>query len=380
MSGAGQADEPAASTPPMSFARRAMAGRVVFGPGKLDVISEEAGRLGALRVLLIAGGSAKPAGDRAAGLLGPLVAARWTEVARHVPADLAARARAECSRVGADAVVSIGGGAATGLAKAIALRLAVPIIAVPTTYAGSEVTPVWGLTESQRKSTGRSEQVLPRTVIYDPLLTTGLPAGVTASSGMNAMAHCVEAVYAPGANPVTTLLALAGAGILARCLPALAADPADLGARSEALYAAYLAGCAMAEAGTGLHHRICHVLGGMYDLPHAELHATLLPYTVACVEARDPAALAPVAAALAGDTAAGALYDLSARLGTATSLRQLGVTPAQAAAAVPRLAEALAPPPDQPAAAPTADQRAAAPTAAEIAALLDHALAGQRPT
>jgi len=192
-------------------------------------------------------------------------------------------------------------------------------------------------------------------VIYDPVLTVGLPAAVTASSGMNAMAHCVEAVYAPGANPVTTLLARDGIKILAACLPALVTDPFDLGTRRDALYAAYLGGTAMAEAGTALHHKICHVLGGMYNLPHADLHAVLLPHTVAFIETHDPAALSPVASALGADSAGGALYDLAARLGVATSLGQLGVSPDQVAAAAAQVAAA------------GADHAAATPTAARSA-------------
>ncbi len=361
------AGEAAGPTAALSFARQTMPGRVVFGPDKLDAVEEEISRVGARHVLLIAGGSARPAGDRAAARLGPRLAGRWTEVLGHVPVELAQRARAECSRLGADCLVSIGGGAAVGLAKAIALSRGIPIVAVPTTYAGSEVTQVWGLTEGSRKTTGRSAAVLPRTVIYDPVLTLGLPAGVTASSGMNAMAHCVEAVYAPGANPVTTLLARDSIRTLAASLPALVTDPLDLGARCAALYAAYLAGTAMAEAGTGLHHTICHVLGGMYNLPHADLHAVLLPHTVAFIETRHPAALSGVAGALGGGSAGSALYDLAARLGVAISLRQLGLSPDQLAAAVPQVAAAAA------------DHAAAPPTAADVGAILDHALAGRRP-
>jgi maleylacetate reductase len=370
------ADGPAHAAGPatISFTRQAMAGRVVFGPGKLDAIDEEAGRLDAKRVLLIAGSSARSSGDRAAALLGHRLAGRWTEVLGHVPMDLAAAARAECSRLGADCLISIGGGSAVGLAKAIALHhdrpgRDIPIIAVPTTYAGSEVTQVWGLTEGSRKTTGRCAAVLPRTVIYDPVLTAALPPGLTAASGINAMAHCVEALYAPGANPVTNLLARDGIRILATCLPALVANPADLGARSDALYAAYLAGTAMAEAGNALHHKFCHVLGGMYNLPHADLHTVLLPHTVAFIETRDPTTLSQVASLLGGDSAAGALYDLVVRLGAATSLRQLGVTPQQVAAAAAPVAAAAG-----------AGQAAYTPTAADAAAILTSALAGQRPT
>jgi maleylacetate reductase len=351
----------------IAFARETLPGRIVFGPDQFLSIDEEAERLGSKRVLLIASGSARQAADRAARLLGARLAGRWAEVRSHVTVDLAERARGECARLGADSIISVGGGASVGVAKAITLRLGLPIIAVPTTYAGSEVTQTWGLTEGSRKSTGRSPAVLPRTVIYDPLLTLGLPAAVSATSGMNAMAHCVEALYAPRANPVTTVLALEGIRALAAGLPRVVADPADLGARCETLYGAYLAGTAMAEAGTGLHHKICHVLGGMYDLPHAELHTVLLPHTVAWIETQQPAALSPVAAALGAESAAGALYDLVVRLGAATSLRQLGIAEEQVTAAAAQLA------------APGAGEAADTPTAADIGLVLDRALAGQRP-
>ena len=156
-------------------------------------------------------------------------------------------------------------------------------MAVPTTYAGSEMTPIYGITGPDGKRTGRDPGVLPRTVIYDPALTTGLPASVTGPSGMNALAHCVEALYGPGANPVSSLLATHGAGLLWRALPRVVDDPADLAARSDALIGAWLGGSAMATAGVAIHHQLCHLLGGAYRLPHAELHAVVLPHAVAFV-------------------------------------------------------------------------------------------------
>ena len=249
-----------------SFVHEALPGRVVFGVGSVEHLGEEVDRLGARRVLAIAG---KRAIDGLVERLGGRWAASFTDVQQHVPVEAAARAVAAAAAAEADCLVAMGGGSATGMAKAVALDHDAPIVAVPTTYAGSEVTPIYGLTGPEGKRTGRDPRALPRTVLYDPALTTGLPAGVTGPSGMNALAHAVEALYAPGANPVTALLAEEGARALHRGLPGAVADPGDLAARSDALLGAWLAGTALAAAGIGIHHQLCHLLGGAYRLPHA---------------------------------------------------------------------------------------------------------------
>jgi maleylacetate reductase len=350
----------------IAFTRETAASRVTFGPGRLLAIDAEADRLGAERVLLISTGSAAAAAARAAAALGPLVAGRWSEVRSHVTSELAERAGQECSRLGCDLIISVGGGAATGLAKAVALRLGVPILAVPTTYAGSEVTTMWGITEGGAKTTGRSPRVLPKTVIYDPLLTLSLPPEQSAASGMNAVAHCIEGLYAPGANPVTALLALEGTRHMAAALPTVVAAPDDLDARSEALYAAYLGGLVMTEAGTSLHHKICHVLGGRYNLPHAMLHAIVLPQAVACVEARTPDPLSAAAALLGDGPAAASLYDLALKIGAPTTLSQLGMSLEDALAVAPLAADA--------------GSRADSFSPTDVASLLKNAFAGRRPT
>jgi alcohol dehydrogenase class IV len=193
----------------------------------------------------------------------------------HVPTDRAEAARAIARRATADSIVTIGGGSATGLAKAVALDLRLRILAVPTTYAGSEMTPIWGLTEGERKYTGRDPVVQPKTVVYDPLLTLSLPPSIAGPSGMNALAHCAEALYAEGASPITTLMAEEGIRVLSVGLPGVVERPDDIDARADALMGAYLAGAAFAAAGSGLHHKICHVLGGAYDLPHADTHTVI---------------------------------------------------------------------------------------------------------
>ncbi|HEX4908826.1 MAG TPA: maleylacetate reductase [Actinomycetes bacterium] len=323
----GPFDYRSGAMPPFpAFVHDALPGRVVFGVGSVEHLGEEVDRLGAGRVLAIAG---KRAIDGLVERLGGRWAASFTDVQQHVPVEAAARAVAAASEAGADCLVAMGGGSATGMAKAVALERQVPIVAVPTTYAGSEVTPIYGLTGPEGKRTGRDPRVLPRTVVYDPALTTGLPAQVTGPSGMNALAHCVEALYAPGANPVTSLLAEEGARALHRGLPGAVADPGDLAARSDALLGAWLAGTALAAAGIGIHHQLCHLLGGAYRLPHAELHAVVLPHAVHFVAPAARPQLARLARSLGVDDAAGGIWDLGRRLGTPASLAELGLAEAE---------------------------------------------------
>jgi maleylacetate reductase len=210
--------------------------------------------------------------------------------------------------VGADCCVAVGGGSTVGLAKAIALTSGLPILAVPTTYAGSEMTPIWGLTAGGAKQTGRDARVLPRTVIYDPELTLGLPPRVAGPSGMNALAHCVEALYAPDTSPIVQLMAEEGIRALAAALPAIRVEPADLRARAGALYGAWLAGAALGTVSMGLHHKLCHTLGGSFGLPHAETHAVVLPYAAAYNRAAAPEAMSRAARALGATDAPGALF------------------------------------------------------------------------
>ncbi len=219
----------------------------------------------------------------------------------------------------------MGGGSTTGTAKAVALTTGLPILAVPTTYAGSEVTAVWGMTERARKTTGTDPSVLPRTVVYDPELTLTLPAELSAASGLNALAHCVEAFWAPRRNPISALAAEEGIRALGGALPAVLRDPRDVEVRAELLYGAYLAGSAFAVAGSGLHHKICHVLGGAYDLPHAQTHAIVLPHVLAFNAPAAPEATSRIARALGlADPVAG-LHALTAELGIPEGLRALGM-------------------------------------------------------
>ena len=310
----------------MRFTYEALPGRVVFGVGSVGDVPAETARLGTERMFVIADAQAKAIGDDVVAALGPTVAARWDEVAQHVPVELAERARSAAADAGADGLVCIGGGSSTGLAKAIALTSGRPILAVPTTYAGSEMTPIYGLT-GRHKQTGRSLDVVPKVVVYDPALTVGLPAGVTGPSGFNALAHCVEALYGPGANPVTSLMALEGIGAIGRSLAAAVADGSNLVARTDLLYGAWLAGVALGATGTALHHKVCHALGGTYDLVHGDVNAVMLPHAVAYNTPGAREEMGRVASALAvsdGD-AAGALYDLAVAIGAPTSLEAIGM-------------------------------------------------------
>jgi maleylacetate reductase len=317
------------------FARDVLPGRVVFGAGAArTALAGEVARLGVSRLLLIPSGSEQSTARELVAPLADRIAGTFTGVRPHVPVEVADAARKQAAAIGADAVLSLGGGSATGTAKAVALTTGLPVIAVPTTYAGSEVTPVWGLTEGDRKSTGVDARVLPRLVIYDPELTVSLPGPVSAASGLNAMAHCVEAFWAPGRNPVSSLAAGEAIRVLAAALPAVLRDGTDTGARGDLLYGAYLAGTAFAVTGSGLHHKICHILGGRYDLPHAQTHAIMLPYVLAFNAPGAPDAARQIGQALAsagldgadpgGADPAAALQQLAGQLGLPRGLREIG--------------------------------------------------------
>lgn len=311
-----------------SFVYQATPSRVVFGAGRLAALPEEVLRLGARRALVLTTPGHRALGERVAALLGECSAGVYSEAVMHVPVEVAHAARNEAARLGADCYVAVGGGSTIGLGKAIALVSGQPIIAVPTTYAGSEVTPIYGLTEGRLKQTGRDPRVLPRTVLYDPELTLTLPVEISAASGMNAMAHAVEALYAEDANPIISLMAEASIRALAGALPTVVRRPDDIDARGDALYGAWLAGACLGSVGMAIHHKLCHTLGGTFNLPHAQTHAILLPHTAHYNHAAAPRALARVARALGGEHAQDAgplLFRLNQSLGIATALSAIGM-------------------------------------------------------
>jgi maleylacetate reductase len=298
--------------------------RVVFGAGSLARVAPELDALTLHRVLVITtpGRSAHLA--RLRSHLGDRVVGVCDRAALHVPVERVREAVTQVDLVEPDVLLSIGGGAAVGLAKAVALERALPIAAVPTTYAGSEMTGIWGITDGDQKKTGRSPAVRPVLVIYDPELTLTLPADVSAASGMNAIAHAVEAMYAADAGPHATSAADTAIRLLARALPRVMARLDDLDARSEALQGAHAAGVALGLASMGLHHKICHVLGGTFGLPHAPTHAAVLPHVVAFNAEDAPLAMDRIAAALGADDAAAGLAALNRTLGLDATLRTLG--------------------------------------------------------
>jgi maleylacetate reductase len=312
----------------LAFTYDALPSRVIFGAGSLDKLADEIERLGASKALVLSTPQQRGMAMEIASRLGARAAGLFDRAVMHVPIEIAHEAREEARRLNADCCVAVGGGSTTGLAKAIALTSPLPILAIPTSYAGSEMTPIWGLTQDGRKTTGRDTRVLPKVVLYDPLLTLSLPPAFAATSGINAIAHCVEALYAKDANPVISLLAEEGIRAMAAGLPLIMAEPANLEARSEALYGAWLGGISLGSVGMALHHKLCHTLGGSFDLPHAETHTVILPHAVAYNAPSAPEAMTRVARALDTESAATGLYDLASRLNAPLSLESIGMNQA----------------------------------------------------
>ncbi len=349
----------------LKFTYEALPARVVFRAGALEELPQELARLGA-RALVLATPEQRALGERAAALLGERSAGTFAEARMHVPIETARAACSEVRRLSADCCVAVGGGSTTGLAKAVALELGLPILAVPTTYAGSEMTPIWGITEGGAKRTGRNPRVLPRTVLYDPLLTLSLPPALSGTSGINAIAHCVEGLYSEAANPVVSLMAEEGIRALSRSLPRVVRSPAEVEARAEALYGAWLGGTVLGAVGMALHHKLCHVLGGAFDLPHAQTHTIVLPHAVAYNAAAAPQAMRRIAGALGAADPAQGLFDLARTVGAPAALKDIGMQ----ADAIGRAVElAVASPYANP-----------APIRAEgLRRLLENAFEGRRP-
>ncbi|MGH8143559.1 MAG: maleylacetate reductase [Steroidobacteraceae bacterium] len=310
------------------FVYVAQAARVIFGPGSLAQLPREIEQLGARRALVLSTPEQAADAQRVARDLGPHAAGVFAKAVMHVPIETAREAREVARRLDADCAVAIGGGSTTGLGKAIALESGLPILAIPTTYAGSEMTPIYGLTEGGLKRTGKDPRVLPRTVIYDPMLTLTLPPGLSITSGLNAIAHAAEGLYAKDGNPIMDLLAEEGIRALAAALPGIKRNPQDIEARSQALYGAWLCGTVLGNVGMALHHKLCHTLGGSFNLPHAPVHTVVLPHAIAYNAPAVPAAIERLQRALGTERPAAALYDLARDNGAPYSLRELGMSEA----------------------------------------------------
>jgi maleylacetate reductase len=308
-----------------SFVHTALPGRVIFGAGARAQAADELARLPARRAFILSGPHGAADAQALHERLGPQAAGLFTGAVMHTPVEVTERALQAVRASGADALIALGGGSTTGLGKAVALRTDLPQIVIPTTYAGSEMTPILGETAGGRKTTVRDLKVLPEVVIYDVELTLSLSPALSATSGMNAIAHAVEALYAKDASPIITIMASEAIGALARALPVIAAKPRDEEARSDALYGAWLCGSVLASVGMALHHKLCHVLGGSFNMPHAETHTVLLPHATAFNAEAVPEKLAPVARLLSAAGPGQGLYDLEKRINAPTSLKELGL-------------------------------------------------------
>jgi len=309
----------------IAFNYQSSPAQIIFGAGSISKLSLAATELGCERLLVLATAQQKISATEVAESLGSLCAGVHANAVMHTPFDVTEQAMQVVSELQVDGLLSIGGGSTIGLGKAIALRTDLPQIVVPTTYAGSEVTPILGQTEKGAKTTLRSPKVLPEVVIYDPQMTHSLPIEMSVNSGINAIAHAIEALYAQDKNPVSTMMAVAGATALIDALPLIVANQFDAEAREKAFYGSWLCGTVLGNVGMALHHKLCHTLGGMFDLPHAETHTVVLPHAVAYNAKQVPELLMPVATALQSNNAGAGLFEFAQQLGAPTSLRELGM-------------------------------------------------------
>ncbi|MEO6090866.1 MAG: maleylacetate reductase [Umezawaea sp.] len=305
------------------FVHEVRSTRIVFGSGTISQVRAEVERVGGNRVLLLASKRLDDVARRVGDSLGPLLAARFDGAVMHTPVEVTERALDVLHSNSADCVVAIGGGSTTGLSKALAARTNVPQVIVPTTYSGSEVTAVLGETTEGRKTTRSAPEIRPETVVYDVDLTLDLPVGLSVTSAVNALAHAVEALYSPQAEPITDAIALDAIGRLSRGLRALPADPSDVDTRADLLTGAWLAGTCLGSVGMGLHHKLCHTLGGSFGLPHAETHTVVLPHAMAYNAPAVPEVMERIALALGVPDAPAGVFDLIASAGGPISLRDL---------------------------------------------------------
>jgi len=312
-------------TQTQTFTYNAAPARILFGAGRAAEIADELRRLECRRALILSTPAQQQLAEQIAQQLGELYGGSFTEAVMHTPVAVTEKALAYLQAQQCDSIVALGGGSTIGLGKALALRTDLPQVVLPTTYAGSEVTAILGQTENGIKTTQRSPRILPEVVIYDVNLTLTLPPALSATSGMNALAHAVEALYAKDANPIVSLMAAEGIRALARSLPRVVDHPDDLAARSDAQYGAWLCGTCLGAVGMALHHKICHVLGGTFDLPHAPTHTIMLPHALAYNAPAAPQAMRVIADALGTDDAVRGMYTLAQRLDTPLALRDIGM-------------------------------------------------------
>jgi maleylacetate reductase len=308
-----------------SFVYEAQPARVVFGSATSARLPEEVARLGLQRVLILCTPQQTSLAGKVQRLLGERAVGVFSGATMHTPVEVTERTLAVVHEMKIDGLVAVGGGSTTGLGKAIALRTDLPQIVLPTTYAGSEMTPILGETQNGLKTTLRSPKVLPEVVVYDVDLTLSLPALGTATSALNALAHAVEALYAPDANPVISLMAEEGVRAVVSALPRVIHKADDAHARSELLMGAWLCACCLGATTMGLHHKLCHTLGGLFDLPHAETHAIVLPYALAYNAAEVSVAMTHLRRAMNTDDPVQGLLELERQCSIPLALRDIGM-------------------------------------------------------
>ncbi|MGV9345672.1 maleylacetate reductase [Streptomyces spiralis] len=321
------------------FVHQGQITKVVFGSGTRLRIGQEVAALGCGRAVVLSTPGQAAQAAAVQETLGDMAAGAFAEAAMHTPLHVTRRALRFVAAQQSDCLVSVGGGSAIGLGKAVSLRTGLPHIALPTTYAGSEMSPILGETDGERKTTRRLPEVRLKTVVYDVDLTVTLPPAMAAASGLNALAHAVEALYSQDGDALAFLMAGEALTALTAHLPGVVERPDDIEARSGALYGAWLAGACLGTVGMALHHKICHVLGGMFALPHAETHAVVLPHVVAFNAPSAPRAMARVGTALSAADPATGLYEFTGRLGVPRSLRELGMPESGIEAAADRVLE-----------------------------------------
>ena len=308
-----------------AFLDSALRGRVLFGVDTIRQLPEELARLAGKHALIISTPQQRDQAEMLGDLVGDSVAAIFSGAAMHTPVEVTAETIRIVEEKQIDCLVAIGGGSTTGLSKAIAYRTGLPQIVIATTYAGSEMTPILGQTEGGVKTTLKDKKILPEIVIYDVRLTLSLPPDMSGTSGINAIAHAVEALYAENKNPQTSLVAEEGIARLARALPTIAGDPQNMDARTDALAGAALCGQCLASVAMALHHKLCHTLGGSFDLPHAETHTAVLPHATAYNAEADPLAMEQISRAIGAASAPTGLYELGHAVNAKMALRDLGL-------------------------------------------------------
>jgi alcohol dehydrogenase class IV len=309
----------------MEFNFSALPWQLIFAPGAMQQLPDEMDKRNLKRALVLSTPQQNHHLDMIADLVGARFAGGFAEAVMHVPVETVAAAQVAARSVDADCTISIGGGSTTGLGKVLALKFDLANIAIPTTYAGSEMTNVWGMTECGRKTTGRDDRVVPNVTIYDPKLTLDLPAAISGPSGINAIAQAVVNVTAATPNPIISALAVDGIKAMSRSLPQVITHPHNIDARTEALYGACLCAAALGLGITGLHHRLCHTLGGCFNTSHADTHAILLAYSIAYNAQTVPAGTQRVAEAMGTNDAALGIWELLQNVSSKTNLQHLGL-------------------------------------------------------